>query len=79
MAVGPVMETAGLGKTVSVFVGNEAQPVADSVNVKFTVPWLIPVITPLLFIVAMAGFDELHVPPVAGDAVVVLPTHTIFD
>jgi hypothetical protein len=46
------------------------------VNVKFTVPADTPVTTPELVTVATAVLLLTHVPPVVGDKVLVLPTHT---
>lgn len=67
--------TAGLAFTATeavVFV----QPVAVSVNVKVTVPAPTPVTTPLFITVAMELLLLAHVPPVVGDNVILLPTHT---
>ena len=51
----------------------DTQPVALSVNTKVAFPSEIPVITPLLFMVATAGLLLAHVPPVDGFIEVVLP------
>jgi hypothetical protein len=68
---GPVILTEGLGRTVIFDVGNETQPVDTCVKIKCAVPADIPVINPLLLMVATAGLDEIQVPPVAGVAVAV--------
>jgi hypothetical protein len=46
------------------------------VNVNVTEPADTPVITPALVTVATAGLLLIHVPPLVGDNVAVLPTHT---
>jgi hypothetical protein len=46
------------------------------VNVNVTEPADTPVITPALVTVATAGLLLVHVPPLVGDNVAVLPTHT---
>src|SRR5439155_2648611 len=51
-------------------------PVVPSVNVNVTLPADTPVITPALVTVAMAVLLLVHVPPLVGDSVAVLPTHT---
>ena len=53
-----------------------AHPVVPSVNVNVTDPAATPVITPALVTVATAVLLLVHVPPVVGDKVAVLPTHT---
>lgn len=52
------------------------QLVVPSVNVKVTLPADIPVTTPALSTVAIAGLLLTQVPPVVGDKVPMLPTHT---
>jgi len=52
------------------------QPVAVFVKVKLAVPADTPVTTPALVTVAIALLLLVHVPPVTGDKVIVLPTHT---
>jgi hypothetical protein len=47
------------------------------VNVNVTEPADTPVITPALVTVATAGLLLIHVPPLVGDNVAVLPTHTL--
>ena len=54
----------------------ELQPVIVFVKVKFTVPEDNPLTIPELVTVATALLLLLHVPPVPGDNVIVLPTHT---
>jgi hypothetical protein len=66
----------GLALTVIVGVGVDAQPVVLDVNVNVTVPAATPVTTPAFVTVALATLLLAHVPPVVGDSVVVLPTHT---
>ena len=56
-----VILTTGLLMTV-IDVGKEVQKVVDEVNVTLAVPTDIPVIKPLLFIVAIAGLKLVHVP-----------------
>ena len=51
-------------------------PVVPSVNVNVTVPAATPVITPAFVTVATDVLLLVHVPPVVGDSVAVLPTHT---
>jgi len=52
------------------------QLVAPSVKVNVTLPAATPVITPALVTVATEVLLLVHVPPVVGDNVAVLPTHT---
>lgn len=52
------------------------QPVVEFVNVKVTEPAETPVITPALVTVAIAGLLLVHVPPIVGDNVAVLPVQT---
>jgi hypothetical protein len=52
------------------------QPVVVFVYVNVTLPAATPVITPAFVTVAKAVFELVHVPPVVGDNVAVLPTHT---
>jgi len=51
-------------------------PVDVSVKVNVTMPADTPVTTPALVTVALAVLLLVHVPPVVGDKVIVLPTHT---
>ena len=44
---------------------------------KVTVPAATPVITPAFVTVATAVLLLAHVPPLVGDKVAVLPTHTV--
>ena len=67
--------TTGLALTVTEAVVLE-QPVAARVNVNVTLPAVMPVITPALVTVAIAGLLLVHVPPAAGVRFPVLPTHT---
>ena len=70
--------TTGSALTVTVEVVL-LQPVAVEVNVKVTVPADIPVINPVLLMVATAGALLTHVPPTPGLAVMVAPTHNVAD
>ena len=74
-----VILTTGLLMTV-IDVGKEVQKVVDEVNVTLAVPTDIPVIKPLLFIVAIAGLKLVHVPlpPVVLVAFDVNPTQIGF-
>lgn len=67
--------TVGRAFTVNALVGADEQPVDVCVQVNVAVPAVIPVTTPALFTVATAGFEDCHVPPVAGVTVVVEVTH----
>jgi hypothetical protein len=60
---------------VTGLLGFDSQPVALFVKVNVAVPAATPVTTPLLDIVATALLLLVQVPPVAGDKVVVEPTH----
>ena len=75
MAVSPVIETGGLGLTVTGFVGLETQPVDELVNVKVADPALTPETNPALFTVAIELLLLTQDPPVVGLRVVVLPIH----
>ena len=66
----------GLGFTVTEEVVL-LHPVDVWVNVKVTEPAATPVMTPALVTVAIALLLLTHVPPVVGDNVAVLPTHTV--
>jgi hypothetical protein len=52
------------------------QPVAVIAKVKVALPAATPVTTPALVTVALVASLLIHVPPVVGDNVIVLPTHT---
>jgi hypothetical protein len=67
----PVTLTAGVGFTVIVPVGADAQPVAVLVKVKVAVPADTAVTTPELVTVATAALLLAQVPPVEGDRPVV--------
>lgn len=75
--VRPVILTDGIGLTVTTPVGAEIQPVIEFINVNVTVPDAIPVTTPALVTVAMAGLLLVQLPPEAGDRVVVDPTQML--
>jgi hypothetical protein len=60
------MLTVGLGKTLSVGVGNEAHPVDVSVKVNVTGPTAMAVTNPELLTVATELLLLDHVPPVDG-------------
>src|SRR5437762_12843928 len=51
-------------------------PVVPSVNVNVTLHAALPISTPALVTVAIAISLLVHVPPLVGDSVAVLPTHT---
>jgi hypothetical protein len=53
------------------------QPVEVLVNVKVTLPAETPVTTPALVTVAIELLLLVHVPPVLGVTLAVLPTHTV--
>jgi hypothetical protein len=75
--VGPLILTVGSALTVIAPVGEDTQPVFESVKMKVAVPAEIPVTTPALVTVATVGSLLTHVPPVVGDKVVVSPTQTL--
>ena len=71
----PLTTEVGLGFTVT----DEVvllQPEAVSVKVKVTLPLAMPVTTPVLVTVALVSSLLLQVPPLVGEMVMVLPTHT---
>jgi hypothetical protein len=54
--------------TVNVSAGNvETHPVLEFVNENETLPGALALISPLLFIVAIALLVEVHTPPADGD------------
>jgi hypothetical protein len=61
-----VMLIVGLEYTVNAGLGRDTQPVVVFVKIKFAVPGAKPVTIPELVTEAIAGLDEVHVPPVAG-------------
>ncbi len=69
-------KTVGLGLTV-IFPVFLEHPDDVSVNVKKVTPEATPVTTPPLVIVATDPLLDVHVPPVVGDKVVVLPAHIV--
>ena len=71
---GPALTT---GKALTVTAEVVAlQPVVLSVNINVTLPAAIPVTIPALVTVALAASLLDQVPPVTGEIVIVLPTHT---
>jgi hypothetical protein len=72
----PVTLIVGKAFTVTVDVVL-VQPVDVCVKVKVTVPAATPVTTPAFVTVALALLLLVHVPPVVGDNVAVLPIHTV--
>jgi hypothetical protein len=76
IVVAPVMLTVGLAIMVTADVAFDTQPVVVLVNVKVAEPAATPVTTPALVTVATAVLLLTHVPPVAGESVVVEPIHT---
>ena len=81
VAVLPIHTVAGAVTTGKAFTVTEdvvlLHPVDVWVNVKVTEPAATPVMTPALVTVAIALLLLTHVPPVVGDNVAVLPTHTV--
>lgn len=77
MVLFPVTETTGFGETVRFVVGSEIHPVIFSVKVKNTTPAVIPVTIPEPFTLAIAGLEDVHVPPTDGVSCVVLPTQIV--
>ena len=75
----PVNVTVGIGFTVTVEVGIDAQPVIELVKVNVTVPAETPVTTPALVTVATDGLLLVQVPPEVGDKVVVNPSQMLLD
>jgi hypothetical protein len=53
------------------------QPVPVCVKVKVALPAATPITIPALVTVATAGLLLAQVPPLVGDSVIVLPTHTM--
>lgn len=62
----PVMVATGLALMVTGVDGSLGHSVSDDVNINWVEPGDTPVTTPKLFIVAMDGLSEDHVPPEAG-------------
>ena len=65
--------------TVTADVANEVQPVLVCINVKVAIPPDTPVTIPASVTVATDVLLLVHVPPVVGDKVVVVPTHIAVD
>jgi hypothetical protein len=76
MLLTPVMLTTGNALIVTGNVTAE-QPLTPCTNVNVTVPAEIPVTTPALVIVAMAGLLLDHIPPVTGETEEVPPTQIL--
>ena len=70
------VETTGGEEMVTVAVV-ALQAVTMDVNVNVTVPAAIPVINPVLFMVAIAGLLLAQMPPAPGLAFMVLPIHKV--
>jgi hypothetical protein len=70
---GPLRLTTGLGFTSTGADSFELQPVTPLVKVNFAVPADIPVTIPVFVIAAIPELDEIHIPPLLGDMVVVVP------
>ena len=75
MVASPVRVMEGLSLTVIADVGEETQPEILLVKVNVAEPEAIPVITPELVMVATAGLELVHVPPLLGVTVAFLPAH----
>lgn len=73
----PLILTVGLAMTVTLAVGAELQPVLLNVNMNVTTPAPTPVTTPPFVTVAIDVLLLVHVPPVVGDNVVVLPPQIV--
>ena len=76
-SLSPVMLTPGPGVMVIILEVSETQPDRVCVNINLAVPLDKPVIKPALLIVATGGLVLIHVPPVVGDKLVVLPTQIL--
>lgn len=74
---GPETLTDGLPKTVSGVEAFEIHPELVAVYVKVAVPAVIPVITPEELIWATAVLLLVHVPPVVGETVVLVPRQIV--
>jgi hypothetical protein len=75
LVLAPVILVVGLAPTVITEVASLGHPVLVCVNVKVAVPVDTPVTTPAFVTVATALLLLVHVPPVVGLKVVVLPKH----
>ena len=73
----PLTEGLGSATTVTDEVGSDEQLLEVCVNLKVEVPAATPVTMPALETVATEALLETHVPPVAGDKVVVPPTQMV--
>ena len=71
----PDIEISGLVLTLTISLGGDVHPVEISVNTNLAVPFDTPVTIPALLTTATDGFVLDHIPPVAGDKVVVAPGH----
>lgn len=69
----PVIDVVGLEITLMLAVGSDIQEEFVSKNVKLAEPRLTPVTIPELDTVATDGLLLVHVPPLVGDNVVMLP------
>lgn len=72
--LGPVIDTVGVGFTVTAPVASDTQSEDELVNIKVAVPGETPVITPALLMVATPVEEDDQVPPVEGVTKVVAPT-----
>lgn len=77
--VGPIIDTVGVGATVTEPVGTDTQPVVELVNTNVALPADTPVTMPEFVTVATAGFVLTQVPPVVGDKVVVNPIQILVE
>lgn len=72
---GPLMDAIGVALTVTGVDANELQPVVAFVNTNVVEPMAMPVTIPPFVMVAILGLLLVHVPPVVGLNVVVVPIH----
>ena len=72
----PVILTVGRAVTVTAVVVLAQFGAVELVKVKVALPAATPVTTPALVTVALVVSLLAHIPPMVGDKVMVLPTHT---
>lgn len=63
---GPLRDISGLDWTLITLVKTVSQPVANSMNLKLALPWLSAVTKPEPEIDAIAGVNEVQIPPTVG-------------
>ena len=71
----PVILMPSSPSTLIAAVGSERQSVEELVKIKVAFPSFTPVTIPLFSTVAILSSLLIHVPPVEGDRLVVVPTH----